>query len=85
MIGVSSKWTVLPYLERFVRWASGTRMPCSNGFFRARSRAACLDSVSSRRLARARIARPVGLPRTVLGATSTIGLLRSRRVLPAFS
>lgn len=84
-IGVSSKWTVLPVLARPRRWVRGTSRPCSNGCLAVSSRAAWLASAPSRRLARALMPGPVGVPRAVDGATSMTGLRPIRLVFPAFS
>ena len=73
--GVSLKWTVLPVLARPRRWVNGTSRPCSNGCLWVRRRAARRTSALSRRLAVAWMAGPVGWPRAVEGAMSTLGLL----------
>jgi hypothetical protein len=69
------KWTVLPVLARPRRWVNGTSRPCSNGCLWVRRRAARRTSALSRRLAVAWMAGPVGWPRAVEGAMSTLGLL----------
>lgn len=84
-IGMSSKWTVLPVLARPRRWVRGTSRPCSNGCLAVSSRAAWLALAPSRRLARALMPGPVGVPRAVDGATSMTGLRPIRLVFPAFS